>query len=149
VGVKIMFNGKEYDSEDEALPPQVHEAYQRALNSLEDKNHNGMPDLLEQSGQVVKPRVVFKTRIKVNGKEYQSMEDVPADVRQQLGQLNLGRGADNASTASDSWPPPSQPIIPPVQDIPKTGDKRLALALGLIVVLVLVILGLLVVIGLK
>lgn len=46
---RIVFNGKPYDSVD-AMPADVREAYQRALELFADRNQNGTPDILEGKG---------------------------------------------------------------------------------------------------
>jgi hypothetical protein len=140
LSAKIVFNGQEYDSVDE-MPIEVRYAYQEVLNALEDKDHNGVPDVLEHGAQGVGPRVVMNTRIKLNGQEVKNMDELPAEVRVALGQINPGQNAASGSPA-ESWPPPSKPIIPIDQSPPKTSDKRLALALVVIVFLLLVIMGL-------
>lgn len=45
---KIIFNGVEYDNAGE-MPPDVRAQYDKAVRNLPDRDHNGIPDLLESS----------------------------------------------------------------------------------------------------
>jgi hypothetical protein len=142
---KILFNGQEYASEDE-MPVEVRYAYQEVLDVLVDKNQNGVPDIIEQEAQIGKPRVVVNTRVRVNGQEYKNANEIPAEVRQSLGQLHKGQFEDympvGPNAPAEMRPQPATPIIPAVQQQSsiKTRDSRFYTALGVIVVLVMIIL---------
>ena len=150
---KILFNGQEYNSVDE-MPVEVRYAYQEVLEVLEDKDKNGVPDILEHGAQAGKARVVVNTRYKVNGQEYENKDDLPADVQEALVKLNVDKGASRMpptpnpmpvipSPSAEIWPPPSQPIIPPTQNVAKTTDRRFYVALGVIVLLLVIIIAML------
>jgi hypothetical protein len=89
----ITINGQTYPSV-EAMPPEVRREYEVALSLLADRNGNGIPDLLEGKGisvtrddhGLIHKELVSgaSTRIFVNGKEYSSLEEVPAAMRQAL-----------------------------------------------------------------
>lgn len=76
VTTRITFNGREYTSADE-MPPDVRRAYDELIAGLPDANRNGVPDVLEQppaGGDTF-------TAIVVNGKTYDRVEEMPAEVR--------------------------------------------------------------------
>ena len=151
---KILFNGQEYNSVDE-MPIEVRYAYQEVLEVLEDKDKNGVPDILEHGAAAGKTRVVVNTRFKVNGQEYENRDDLPAEVQEALAKINTDKGASPMPATpnpmpvipnppAEIWPPPSQPIIPPTQNGAKTSDRRFYVALGVIVLLLVIIIGMLV-----
>ena len=45
---RITVNGKTYSSVEE-MPPEIRQQYEKAMSMLADKNHNGIPDVLEGS----------------------------------------------------------------------------------------------------
>jgi len=90
----IVIDGKTYESVEE-MPADVRRAYERAmshfadndksglpdvledLTSLKDQNKNGMPDAFE--GMV--SNMISSTKIIADGNEYNSLDDLPPDVR--------------------------------------------------------------------
>jgi hypothetical protein len=86
---KIVIGGREYKSRDE-LPVALREHYDRAISLLADKDGNGVPDILEGAMDTPKlaagvpPVAVYSHRIVFNGREYGSLEELPADVRRQV-----------------------------------------------------------------
>jgi hypothetical protein len=64
---KFIVNGKEYSSVEE-MPPELREAYEKAVRS-------------GAGFRIEKPQVSLETKIVFNGKEYDSLEVMPADVR--------------------------------------------------------------------
>lgn len=86
---KIVIGGREYKSREE-LPAALREHFDRALSLLADKDGNGVPDILEGAADTPKlapgvpPVAVYSHRIVFNGREYGSLEELPADVRRQI-----------------------------------------------------------------
>ncbi len=76
---KIIFNGNEYASVDE-MPPDVRQAYEQAMSTFTDANRNGVPDIFEHGGLTISKRV---SQIVYNGKAYSSVNELPAEARQQ------------------------------------------------------------------
>lgn len=74
--MKINFNGQEYDDL-KSMPPEIKEQYLQVIQILGDKNHNGIPDMIERGGVGN-----FQQKIVVNGKEYDSVNEMSADVRE-------------------------------------------------------------------
>jgi hypothetical protein len=96
---KIVIDGKVYNSVDE-MPPDVRSQYEAAMRNF-DKNQNGTPDLLENMNpfadqnkdgvlEVFENMPAFQgsvgttmqsTKIIVNGQTYDSVDQLPPDVR--------------------------------------------------------------------
>jgi hypothetical protein len=92
---KIFINGREYENL-EATPPDARRLYEETVRGLvphlPDADGNGVPDVLEAQGPAAQ-RTIIENKIIVNGRVYQSPEQMPADVRR-LYESALGRGAD-------------------------------------------------------
>lgn len=88
--MKIVMNGREFQSRDE-LPAELREQYDQFTSLLADKDGNGIPDGLEGKLPAMKlaagmsPLTMVAQKIIVNGREYSSVEELPADVRRQIG----------------------------------------------------------------
>jgi hypothetical protein len=88
---RIVIDGKMYNSIDE-MPEDVRKQYEQAMSSLKDqsgtdiadmladKNKNSIPDIIENTTGGA-PIVKSTIKVVVNGKEYNSLEDLPPDVR--------------------------------------------------------------------
>lgn len=91
----IVIDGKMYKSVDE-MPEEVRRNYELAMNSLKDENRNLIPDTFENMNILVDKdkdgmpdafegmasmNVVSSTKIIADGKEYNSIEELPAEVR--------------------------------------------------------------------
>jgi hypothetical protein len=78
----INFNGKSYNNPDE-MPPNEREAYNQMMSMFVDKNGNGIPDFLE--GDMVKNVMsAYSTQVDVNGNTYNSLDDLPPEMRQKV-----------------------------------------------------------------
>lgn len=96
---RIVIDGKIYNSVDE-MPADVRAKYEQAMRSLRDSNQNGVPDNMDnvnvanifkdQNGNGIPD--IFEnpssthvttntTKFVVNGREYDNLEDLPADAR--------------------------------------------------------------------
>jgi hypothetical protein len=100
---RITVNGQTYSGV-EQMPPDVRREYELAMGMLADKDGNGVPDVLEgkelpataENGSRLKPHIVAKfttSRLLVNGKKYQSWEQVPDAIRNALPQVRAAPGA--------------------------------------------------------
>jgi len=74
--MKIHFNGQEYDNL-ESMPSDVRTQYLQVIQILGDKNQNGIPDMIEKGNFKD-----FTQKITLNGKEYNSVTEMPSDVRE-------------------------------------------------------------------
>ena len=103
----IVIDGRTYKSVDE-MPEDVRRNYEAAMGSL-DKDTNGVPDMLENSNafadknkdgvpdtfEGMTSNVISTTKVIVNGKEYNSLDDLPPEIRakfeQAMGTLDSNR----------------------------------------------------------
>ena len=92
---RIVINGKTYNSVDE-MPEDARRDYENAMRNF-DKNQNGMPGALEGMASVPGSRVnvINTAKIIVNGQVYDSVEQLPPDVRakyeQAMGALDANK----------------------------------------------------------
>jgi hypothetical protein len=102
--MKIIVNGREYAGP-EHLPPDVRAHYERAMSTLADRNGNGIPDILEMQpgqagGKTGDPpvRIVTSQKLVINGRQYDSVEQMPAEDRRLLEEIQgvMAQG-DNTS----------------------------------------------------
>ena len=140
---RIVIDGKVYNSVDE-MPEEIRQKYLAAIRNL-DKNNDGTPDMLENMDALFGDKdkdgmpdslaglvanVVKATRIVADGKEYNSLEELPPEVRAKLSQAmgkfdanqngipdfmenglnNINQTTNVASTAGFDTPPRSQPM---------------------------------------
>jgi hypothetical protein len=75
----IVFNGKEYDGV-ESMPADVRRAYENALGALGAADREKVESALGR-GTRVKVNVAVQRKYRVNGKDYESVDAMPADVR--------------------------------------------------------------------
>jgi len=89
----IVIDGKTYKSVDE-MPEDVRRKYEDAIRNL-DKNQNGLPDMLENSNpfgdknqngiphafEGLVSNVMNSTRIIADGKTYNSLDELPPEIR--------------------------------------------------------------------
>ena len=105
----IVIDGKTYKSVDE-MPEDVRRNYELAMNSLKDENKNLIPDAFENLNALADKdkdgmrdafegmasmNIVSSTKIIADGKEYNNIEELPAEVRakydQAMGALDANR----------------------------------------------------------
>lgn len=142
---RITFNGKTYNDINE-MPANERQAFEQMSSMLVDANGNGIPDLLE--GDMVQN--VFAAHssqmhgIRVNGKTYHTLEDLPPELRQQvdgafqmLSNMGILQGMPEAQAAPPSREPSfeSKPFEPQGSTViqEEGGRSTFALALGGIV----------------
>lgn len=79
---RININGKTYSSVGE-MPPDVRKQYEQAMQTMmADKDHNGIPDILEHpSASTGKVGLSTAQSFTVNGQHYDRLEDVPEQFR--------------------------------------------------------------------
>jgi hypothetical protein len=79
---RIIFNGREYDSP-KAMPEDVRRAYQETLDQLQDKDKDGIPDIL-QGGSARNTLGILHTSVTYNGRTLEDLGGLPAPVRRLL-----------------------------------------------------------------
>ncbi len=82
---RIVFNGQEYDSP-EAMAPDVRKAYQVMLDQLQDKDKDGIPDVLQGGSAGKNVLGMLQTSVSLNGRTLEGM-DLPAPVRRLIGNV--------------------------------------------------------------
>jgi hypothetical protein len=127
VSTRITINGREYNSVDE-MPPDVLAIYEQSMSMLADRNGNGVPDILEggnvkiTGGENFKMNSAVNRKITVNGKSYERLEDLPAEVQQKFREAGIGALPTRAE------PPRQFPAITP----PREGFSGMTLFLAFI-----------------
>jgi len=104
----IVIDGKTYKSVQE-MPEDVRRNYESAMSQLADNDRNGIPDALENLTNLADQNkngmpdafegtvsnTISSTKIIANGNEYNSLDDLPPDVRakyeQAMGALDSNR----------------------------------------------------------
>jgi hypothetical protein len=80
MAVKVVVNGKKY-TDPATMPGHVRKLYEGALRrALVDADGNGLPDILEGPAGPASHTVV-RTRLFYNGREYDSVDALPPEVR--------------------------------------------------------------------
>jgi len=79
VKTKIRVNGQDYGSVND-MPPEVRQAYERALATMAGGKHGGLLGTLEK-GIRADVQMVSNAKVIFNGQEYGSVEQMPANVR--------------------------------------------------------------------
>jgi hypothetical protein len=93
----IIFNGREYDSP-KAMPEDVRRAYQEMLDQLQDKDKDGIPDVL-QGGNAGNALGILQTSVTYNGRTLEDLGGLPAPVRRLLENvIGHGQGRGTAPT---------------------------------------------------
>lgn len=106
----IVIDGKTYNSVNE-MPEDVRQLYERARSTLRDQGANQVPDAIEQPGQLTDrnrngipdmientpggPIVANALKVLFDGREYNSIDELPPDARakydQAMGTLDANR----------------------------------------------------------
>ena len=139
MSAKIVFNGQEYDGVD-AMPPEVRQEYERVLGALGADDRSKVESALGH-GAGLKLNVTVHRKFRVGGKEYESVEAMPADVRAAYERAlaeNPSLRDTSTSFPKASISPGAMPVVPPATD---ADDSRrgallrvaLWVAVGLIV----------------
>lgn len=165
---RIVIDGNTYRNVNE-MPQDIREKYLAALKDM-DKNQNSVPDMLENANAFFEDKnnngvpdafdgitsnVIKTTRIIANGKEYNSLDELPPDIRarldQAMGKLDSNQdgmpdmftGTANApiqrsniaSAFETETPRRTQPVPAPVIEPESTSGWMIALAGLLILIL--------------
>ena len=113
MSLKIVFNGKQYDSVD-AMPPDVRKEYEVALETLRKAGDEEILSLLQRGGET---RIRTTVReIVVNGKKYDSVDAMPPDVRRSYERATARLASEGAGVRP--------PVVSPARAIPPppTGE---------------------------
>lgn len=96
MATRITVNGVGYDSV-EAMPAEVRRVYEQALARMPElaaRTGGAVRETIEGGGSGLESRTVVRQKFIVNGNEYESLDAMPADVREQyqLAMRKLGDG---------------------------------------------------------
>ena len=83
MATKITVNGVTYDSV-EAMPPDARRLYEETLAKvpeLADRDGDGIPDIAQRPGLSATGGTTVRTRLVVNGKEYDGVAALPPNLR--------------------------------------------------------------------
>jgi hypothetical protein len=80
VKTKIRVNGQDYASVED-MPPNIRQAYERAMAAMPGAKHSGLLNTLE-NGLRANAQTAFSAKVIFNGQEYGSVDQMPANVRQ-------------------------------------------------------------------
>ena len=166
----IVIDGKTYNGVDE-MPEDVRKQYELTISSLKDEDRNHIPDAFENMNiladqdrdgipdvfENISSNNVFSSSMKiiVNGKEFNSLEDLPPDVRaryeEAMGKLDTNRNGmpdfldgmintpmqtTNVATSFETETPrPSKPLPVSPTITPDTSNGWMLALTGLLVVL--------------
>jgi len=133
VSLKIVFNGKQYDSVD-AMPPDVRKEYDVALETLRKSGGEEILSVLQRDMGVTGTHIKATFReIVVNGKKYDSVDAMPPDVRRAYDQA-MARVAPGGAAVRPPVAPAARAIRPPPisddADAPGGGLWRIVLWIG-------------------
>jgi len=133
VSLKIVFNGKQYDSVD-AMPPDVRKEYDVALETLRKSGGEEILSVLQRDMGVTGTHIKATFReIVVNGKKYDSVDAMPPDVRRAYEQA-MARVAPGGAAVRPPVAPAARTIRPPPisddADAPGGGLWRIVLWIG-------------------
>lgn len=124
---KIVFNGREYDGVD-AMPAEVRRQYEAVLIIVRGQSGGGKLESLLESGPVrklFKISTTVRRRIVVNGKEFTSVDEMPADARAAYERAVAEAAGKAAAERAESSPPAFRP--PPLleEDDRPSGLRRI------------------------
>jgi hypothetical protein len=130
---QIIFNGQEYDSPD-AMPEDVRRAYQEMLNHLQDKDKDGIPDVL-QGGSAGNALGILQTSVTYNGRTVEGLRGLPGPVRRLLQNVigdALSRGTAPTELRED------EPLVQALDTASRTTEGVLGVLLAFIAGFVLI-----------
>ena len=166
----IVIDGKTYASVNE-MPEEIRQKYEQAMGSmkdqnqnqtpdasaigslLSDKNNNGIPDIFENGLSANK--VIGSMKVIVDGRQINSVDDLPADARARYDRAMSGLDANKngvpdfmesmmgtpqqttaVSTGFESpQPPRSQPLSSSPTITPDTSNGWMLALLGIVLLL--------------
>ena len=96
------FCGTRFTNPDAARPQPIGDVDGVMSQVFADKDGDGVPDIFQKMGgdPACSTQTVVQTRVTVNGKTYDNMDDVPPEIRKMLDGLNAGMlgGAETVRT---------------------------------------------------
>jgi hypothetical protein len=130
---RIIFNGQEYDSP-EAMPEDVRSAYEKMVDQLQDKDKDGIPDVLQgrSAGNVLG---VMQTSVTFNGRTWEGLGSLPAPMRRLLeNAMGHGTSRDTAPTELHA----NEPLVPTLDTASRATEGLLGVLLASVAGFVLI-----------
>jgi len=141
MGAKVVFNGREYDGV-ESMPADVRQEYERVLGALGAEDRGKVEAALGH-GAGLKLNVTVHRTFRVGGKEYESVDAMPADARaafERASEKNPSLQDTSTAFPKRTVSPGAMPAVPPAID---ADDARrgtlLRVALWVVVGLVVLV----------
>jgi len=110
---KIVFNGQEYDGV-ESMPEEARRQYEAALNALSAEDRGKLE--AAEHGANVQFKVNVRRKYKIDGKEYDSLEAMPPDVRARFEAVAASPGLRDTASSIPTLKPSDAPVVPPAID---------------------------------
>ncbi len=123
----IIFNGREYDSP-EAMPEDVRRAYQLMLDQFQDKDKDGIPDVLQgrSAGNVLG---VMQTSVTYNGRTLEGLGSLPAPMRRLLENV-MGHGKSRGTAPTE--PQANEPLVQTLDTAGRATEGLLGVLLAFV-----------------
>jgi hypothetical protein len=126
----IIFNGREYSSP-EAMPADVRNAYQELLDQLQDKNKDGIPDVLQGGGEgrggAENVLGILQTSVTYNGRTLNDVAGLPASVRRLI-ENAMGQG--NSSVTAPTEVHGNEPLVQSLETTSRAAGGLLGVMLA-------------------
>ena len=110
MATKITFNGQSYDGLD-AMPADVRTRYQAIVDALGADDREKLESAMD-GGAGLRINTTVRRRIRINGKDYDSVEQMPAHEREIYEKAMAKQEAGTAAAAA----PEAMPSPPPAID---------------------------------
>jgi hypothetical protein len=108
MSTRIVFDGRTYDGLD-SMPPDVRTRYQAILDALGTEDRAKLEAAMG-GGAGIRINTTVRRTFRVNGKDYDSVEAMPAGIREAYERAMAGKestGADQSALAAMPSPPPA------------------------------------------
>ena len=121
----IIFNGREYSSP-EAMPADVRKAYQELLDQLQDKNKDGIPDML-QGGGTGNVLGILQTSVRYNGRTLADVGGLPAPMRRLI-EGAIGHVSSRGTAPTE--PHGNEPLVRSLETTGRAAGRLLGVILA-------------------
>ena len=130
---RIIFNGQEYDSP-EAMPPDVRKAYQVMLDQLQDKDKDGIPDVLQGGSAGKNVLGILQTSVTFNGRTLEGMS-LPAPVQHLIGNV-IAHGISKGTAPAE--PHGNEPLLRTLDTVSRATEGPFGMLLAFVAGFVLI-----------
>ena len=130
---RIIFNGQEYDSP-EAMAPEVRKAYQVMLDQFQDKDKDGIPDVLQGGSAGKNVLGMLQTSVSLNGRTLEGMS-LPAPVRGLI-ENAIAQGISKGTAAAE--PHGNEPLLRAVDTASRSMEGPLGVFIAFVAGFVLI-----------